>query len=567
MATVGQSGNGTVMRFGDHARVLVRHARMKLGQGWRSALRLGMHGAVAAAAVSLVLVGVPTVAGISSSVRWVTDVPVSVEGSDFHGAIVNVQRSLESTGGLEPVGNSTWRVDWVEVDAGTVTRHRDREFVDEAAAREFAAQVDGAVVRSMDIPLRDWVGRVVTAPDGRPAMEIVTADGRLIHRSPAIPVAPGHQGPITPDVPHVPARETPSADWVGQPIAGSGGPQQAVCVLTDSTYWRYGEGVLRDVPPPAEGAAVRICVFRTADHIRAAQLREVGAVLSRGVETFPGYWAITFPVLLAGAVVVDRFRHRLRRAAQQDVPALMAKPRPGSLLGGLTDDVNQSLSRARASVEQQRGFVADAAHELRSPLSSLITTLEVAERHPHLVDSRQVTRTSLTQARRLERLTQDLLLLARLDARAPLREDVVDLADVVREVVSDSFDPGRPITLDGLTPTPAIGDRDAFRRILQNLIDNAVRHAATGVTVSVTHERYRARLIVANDGTPVPAADADRIFDRFTRLDESRGRNAGGSGLGLAIARGLAERYRGTLELLPGRTDGAAFSWEVPLAR
>jgi len=420
-------------------------------------------------------------------------------------------------------------------------------------------------------PVWGWRDSSITEKNGRPAVEIVDATGHLLYRSPSVPVAPGWDGPVSVRWPG-PAMQNPNGgpvltEWAGSTVDGSGGAFLASCKEFDASQWRFGLGVLPSVDPSNTDRVARVCVFRTEAQVRTGQMYVWRAYLP-GFAIVAGAGAsILTPLLFGGVLAVEGFRSRLRRAASSDVPALMENPRPNSLLGGLTSDVNQSLARARMSVEQQRGFVADAAHELRSPLATLITTLEVAERHPHLVDPVQVNRTSLTQARRLERLTQDLLLLAQLDARTPLRQDEVDLADVVREVAADSNDPGRPITLDIPGSVPAVGDRDAFRRIVQNLVDNAVRHAATGVEVALVSDGRTATVSVTNDGSAIPEDRAERIFERFTRLDDARNRGAGGTGLGLAIARGLAERYDGSLDLERGRRRGASFTWQVPVAR
>src|SRR5690606_1466063 len=215
--------------------------------------------------------------------------------------------------------------------------------------------------------------------------------------------------------------------------------------------------------------------------------------------------------------VVGRFRERLQTATLADLPGLLANPRPDGILGGITEDINHSLSRARLSVEQQRMFVADAAHELRSPIASLVTTLEVAERHPELVDQSQVRATSLAQARRLQRLTQDLLVLASLDARRPLRQEPVDLATVVADVAVRSWTTSSKLTVAPMEPLPVIGDAATFDQILTNLVENGVRHADEHVALTASQRDGWIEIRVANDGDALPDADLERIFERFVR--------------------------------------------------
>lgn len=506
----------------------------------RRLLRAAATCAGGAVVIAVVFVLPPTIVNTANDLRYARSAAVS-GGIDPAVSLRDIAGALQATGEISLAG--PWAV---------------------SAGRGDQA---GPVLRVLRTPT------VITDDAGTPMVEIVSATGTLLYRSPGVPVEPGHTGPVTPDMVSN-AREDamgPTGSfglWAGPTVAGSGGPDTAVCDQFDTTHWRFGHGVLTGVEQSAaDQVPARICLFRTAEQVQDARLDIVKSSLVRSGESFVGYWAMALPVVAVGGLVVSRFRRRVRAASRADTPVLVDNPRPHSLLGGITDDVNHSLTRARMSVEQQRSFVADAAHELRSPLTSLITTLEVADRHPGIVDPQQVTRTSLAQARRLERLTQDLLLLAQVDARARLREDVVDLADVIREVVADTPEQGRPVRVAGVTAIEVIGDREAFRRVLRNLVDNAVRHAVTTVDVTLSVGDGRALVEVANDGVAIPDDRAEQIFDRFTRLDDARARDAGGSGLGLAIARGVTERYGGTVTLLPGRRDGATFVWELPVAR
>lgn len=540
--------------------------------GWRgAAVRLAQSAAVALCVSTAI------------SIPWgVAAYGSEVESEAVYGWYANHGRDLsfsvsEAAWALQAAGDPSisrvWRVSYLSVigprpaDPNRNTFEIDRRvryFVDKSAAEAFTESNHG-MIDEVRIGVEDWRGWAVTDLSGRLAIEVADDQGRVLYRSPGLS---GGAGPSTNGF-QVPTVDPGALEgtWWATRTAGDGAGMRALCLVTLAKDWPRDQGVLAQSPSLTEESTVRICAFRTDAQVSAGTALLVRSRLgTTGVGALQGGAALT-PFIFGGALAVDRFRRRLRRAASSDTPTLMENPRPNSLLGGLTADVNQSLARARLSIEQQRGFVADAAHELRSPLATLITTLEVAERHPHLVDPVQVNRTSLAQARRLERLTQDLLLLAQLDARTPLRDDVVDLADVVREVVSTSSDVGRPITLTVTGPTPAVGDRDAFRRIVQNLVDNAVRHAATGVEVALTSHNGAAAVSVTNDGDPIPAERAEQIFERFARLDDARHRASGGTGLGLAIARGLAERYGGGLDLEPGRRNGARFTWQIPVAR
>ncbi|MGH8794665.1 MAG: sensor histidine kinase [Stackebrandtia sp.] len=210
--------------------------------------------------------------------------------------------------------------------------------------------------------------------------------------------------------------------------------------------------------------------------------------------------------------------------------------------------VGRTLRPVEAARTKQRAFVADAAHELRSPLANMRTELEVAERvgaPPELLHD------LLADVERLSRMTEDLLLLSRLDdARRPVRPQDLDLAELVGCRVAEYSEARVPVVAD--LPEASVemrADADAVRRILTNLVDNAVRHAETRVTVTCRVVDGGARITVSDDGPGVPADDRARVFNRFTRLDDARGRDSGGAGLGLPITAELVAAHGGSIEL------------------
>ena len=222
--------------------------------------------------------------------------------------------------------------------------------------------------------------------------------------------------------------------------------------------------------------------------------------------------------------------------------------------------LNRMLDRLERSSAKQRAFVSDAAHELRSPLTAIKTQLEVAQAHPEATDWAQASEDALADVERLARLVDDLLILARIDEVPQRRLSVVDLAEIADDEVA-RFGRGRgdgalraagsdvTVIRTGVPSAVVDGDADGLRRIVANLIDNAVRHAASAVTVDVRPESGRATLVVADDGPGIAAADRERVFDRFTRLDDARSRDAGGTGLGLPIVKELVQAHAGSIEL------------------
>ncbi|MCZ7424875.1 HAMP domain-containing sensor histidine kinase [Micromonospora sp. WMMA1949] len=213
--------------------------------------------------------------------------------------------------------------------------------------------------------------------------------------------------------------------------------------------------------------------------------------------------------------------------------------------------LNDMLDRLAASRDRQRAFVADAAHELRSPLTNMRTELEVARRLGDDTDWPAVADDLLADTERLSRLVDDLLLLARLDEQDGRSSPVgpVELGELLRGVAARYPSPPVRLTPPDV-PRWVEGDAGELRRVLVNLVDNALRHASSTVELTVSGPDGAYHLItVTDDGPGIPAADRERVFARFTRLDDARARDAGGAGLGLAIVRELVRRAGGTVEL------------------
>ncbi|NKI45405.1 sensor histidine kinase [Streptomyces physcomitrii] len=245
--------------------------------------------------------------------------------------------------------------------------------------------------------------------------------------------------------------------------------------------------------------------------------------------------------------------------ASEDLRRRVPEPATHDEIARLAATTNETLTALESSVERQRRFVADASHELRSPIASLRTQLEVAAAHPQLLDLDG----AVADTVRLEQLAADLLLLARLDAGERPAGTRFDLGELVARTVAERR-PGRVRVRTAIEAAQVTGSRGQLARVLGNLLDNAERHAAAEVLVTVRAEPGAAVLEVSDDGAGVPEADRERVFARFVRLDEARTRDEGGAGLGLAIARDVAERHGGTLELGEGPEGGARFVLRIP---
>ncbi|MDQ0716259.1 signal transduction histidine kinase [Streptomyces luteogriseus] len=267
--------------------------------------------------------------------------------------------------------------------------------------------------------------------------------------------------------------------------------------------------------------------------------------------------AVTWLVTRRALRPVEGIRREMAAITHsEDLARRVPEPDTHDEIARLASTTNETLAALETSVERQRRFVADASHELRSPIASLRTQLEVAAAHPELLDLDGAVEDTV----RLQRLAADLLLLARLDAGERPNDAKVDLARLAREAAE-----GRTgVTVDA-EPVEVAGSRGQLGRVLANLLDNAQRHARSAVTVNVRREGDRAVVGVADDGDGVPEDDRERIFERFVRLDAARSRDDGGAGLGLAIARDVAVRHGGTLTAGRGPAGGALFELRLPL--
>lgn len=246
--------------------------------------------------------------------------------------------------------------------------------------------------------------------------------------------------------------------------------------------------------------------------------------------------------------------------ASEDLSRRVPEPATHDEVARLARTTNETLAALETSVERQRAFVADASHELRSPIASLRTQLEVGAAHPELLDVDGAVEDTV----RLQRLAADLLLLARLDTGERPSDARLDLAAFVREEAGQRVGDRVEVSVDAESVEVA-GSRGQLARVLGNLLDNAQRHTRTSVAVTVRRAGEWAVVGVADDGAGVPAAERERVFERFVRLDEARTRDDGGAGLGLAIARDVAVRHGGSLTVQDAPTGGALFELRLPL--
>lgn len=361
-------------------------------------------------------------------------------------------------------------------------------------------------------------------------------------------------------------------DSQGRVVSGSVTADRLTALVTDDERRRAlaGETVL--VPGSRSGLSGQLqvaAVAATPDGSPGRRYTVVAAASTADIEqsarTVRWLLLAIFPLLLA-ALAAIAWRvigaalapvEALRRGAERIDDASsqgerLPVPPSDDEISALATTLNAMLGRIGAARRKQRAFVADAAHELRSPLASMRTQLEVAQR---LGEGGRLPAEVLPDVDRLSALVDDLLLLARADdagTGGPRPVATVDVAALVSRVTGRYGSARVPVHpapgRTGRRLEAAVSAED-LTRALTNLVDNAVRHAGSHVTVDASALAGSVEVVVTDDGHGIPAADRERVFDRFTRLEEARDRDSGGTGLGLPITRALLRRWGGDVVL------------------
>ena len=318
----------------------------------------------------------------------------------------------------------------------------------------------------------------------------------------------------------------------------------------------------------------------------AVPLREVDAAVSEILRIVVLTGAVV--TLLGGAVAwwtvwrglrpVDRMVETATTIAGGDLTQRVLFTDPSTELGRLGAALNEMLTqiehaftREQAVTERLKQFVADASHELRTPIAAINGYSELyrkgALREQQELD--KAMRRIATETSRMQRLVADLLLLARLDREQPVERRPIDLAAIVRDAATDSraIERDRPVTVQGPDSLRVNGDEQLLSQIVANLLANARLHTPPGtpVTVAFGQDNGRVALDVIDDGPGLPETDADKIFERFYRMDGSRAGPSGGSGIGLAIVAAIARAHGGTVEAGNQVGRGARFTVTLPV--
>jgi signal transduction histidine kinase len=370
----------------------------------------------------------------------------------------------------------------------------------------------------------------------------------------------------------------------GSPAFGSTSP---IMFVTRVPGPGESGGVQVDVPDPTGANEVPLDVrYQSGITTSAGPVTVVAASPLGGVEEsiatlkhalmFGIPFLVVLVALIAWLVVgralrpVESIRAEVEAISESTMHRRVPEPGTGDEVDRLARTMNAMLDRLETSSQRQRRFVADASHELRSPIAAMRTQLEVALQPAgtESVEWPVVATNVLVEEQRLEELVTDLLLLASIDEQPGPTNDAVALTSL-REVAAAQARRSRRVAVelsDGEDVAVAVR-RDLVDRVIANLVDNAARHARSGVRVIVSRRDDTARLVVDDDGPGIPESERQRVFERFARLDDARARDAGGAGLGLSLARAIAERHHGGVAIDDAPLGGARLIVELPIGK
>lgn len=263
---------------------------------------------------------------------------------------------------------------------------------------------------------------------------------------------------------------------------------------------------------------------------------------------------------------VEAIRREVDEISAAQLHRRVPQPKRDDEIGRLAATMNRMLERLENARNSQRRFVSDASHELRSPITTIRQHAEVALAHPDRVTAAELAEVVLAEQQRMQRLVEDLLLLARADEHVPLAREAVDLDDLafeeghrLRSTTSKRVD------TSGVSAARVHGDTDALRRMFRNVGENAARHASSRVDINLAERGREVVLTVDDDGPGIPEAERDRVLQRFVRLDEARSRDEGGSGLGLSIVDGVVRAHGGTVSIGQSPLGGARITVRLPV--
>lgn len=381
----------------------------------------------------------------------------------------------------------------------------------------------------------------------------------------------------------------PDDDVVASLLGISGNTRE---VLSNTYFYLEGQGLTdlnfkvdeqgrvalfgRTGPPPRIADHAVDVVKEVDTQVGPLMLHAVSPTdeIERSVTTLTGALLLSLPVLALGAGIMTWFitgralapvgaiTRRVRELSATNLDARVPVPPTTDEIAHLARTMNEMLERLQRAAETQRQFVSDASHELRSPVASIRAQLETALRYPDDVDWPSVAEIVLTEDVRLEHLVGNLLAMARIEEGRSGPRSEIDLDELViaqtRRLIGTNVD------LSSVSGGRVWGNPDELTSVVRNLLDNAVRHAESQVTVSVVDQGPWVRLTVADDGPGVDVGQRETIFERFARLQDGRERDRGGTGLGLALSKRIVEGHNGRIHVEDNQPHGAMFVVQLP---
>ena len=403
--------------------------------------------------------------------------------------------------------------------------------------------------------LVDRVDEVQLLIDNRQLTRVLTPTGREVGQvqildanGDVVAVTPGLAGTTRLDViEKPPVGEQTAATVDGASIGGIPGQQYRMVVRT----------VASAVGP------LTVYAVTSLDSADRAQ-RDLRNSLIIGVPLLVvlAAWLI-YRVVTRALAPVDAMRAEVDRIEAADLSGRVEAGSSDDEIANLGLTLNRMLDRLEQESRRQQLFAAAASHELRSPLSTIRTGLEVGLAYPDRAEWTKVAEDSLIEVARLEELTRDLRMLTRSRSMQASAAVPIELSEVVASEVALRR-PEREIRyVTSLAPAHLAADPDAIVRVVRNLFDNAERHATSEIRVVVAPDPNGTVLTVANDGPAIPEEERERIFEPFMRLDEARSLDVGGSGLGLAIARSIMTALGGSI-VAEAVDHGAEFKASFP---
>ncbi len=345
-------------------------------------------------------------------------------------------------------------------------------------------------------------------------------------------------------------------------------PRGSKTVLVTRTIPPLG-GLFRIAAQGVDTPNGRVTVY-AGDSLEAVSdaTRQLIQLLGIGLPLLVGLVALTTWSVTGRALrPVEAIRSEVAEIGEADLHRRVPEPPTHDEVGRLARTMNAMLDRLDDAADRQRRFVSDASHELQSPLTSLRARLEVNLSVNQQPDWRTSDQEALEEVIEMHRLVDDLLVLARFDAGVAKPElRLVDLDDLIFRETEQLRSRGLvKIDVHDVSAGQVLGDPDQLRRAFRNVLNNAERHAARVVRVTVREDDGMIEVVLADDGPGIPVEYYDRIFERFGRVDDARARDAVSTGLGLAITREIIEAHGGRITVEAG-DPGARFVIRIPAA-